>query len=604
MVIAGLAIVGGAWWGIGWVRNGLRPDLGTQAPSPTAEEIVTSDSTPSATDAIESERPTAALAEMPTTVSPNEVTTTPTISAETAGATQITVIPAGLFDEFWAEQFDWSPDGKTVIIGGAYLYVYDVIAKTARRISTDTMGQVKVSSDGSTLVAAPYDGITLWDIATWTKLRTLTDSQGVSEIALSPDSKTVVADRNDASVFYDLATDAEPRVIATDGYVQVLAYSPDGRIVASAGAKLSLWDASAGTVLRDLEGQISVTGLAFSPDSAVLASTANDGTVRLWDVETGRPQRVLTGHTGPVRAVAFSPDGTLIATGGDDLSVRFWDAATGQQLQSVMGHTARVTRVAFSPDGNLLASGAGDGLRIWQLSVGAGAQSPVPVRATPKAPRTQVPLSPSAISPATAGTVARLGQYDTYADDFTWSPDGKTVVIGGSYFELYDIASGTGHRASTDTMGQIRFTPDGATLLSATYDGLALWDMATLTKLDTLTDSRNVRSFAVSPDGATLIAAAGDALKAWDLPSGDGLGTVPGDGYIGTLAFSPDGQTLAAGGTTLTLWDPATLVKKSTYEGQLGARDLAFSPTATCSPSHLTMARASGIWLPDARCGC
>jgi WD40 repeat protein len=66
--------------------------------------------------------------------------------------------------------------------------------------------------------------------------------------------------------------------------------------------------------------------MAFSPDGTLLAtaSVVEDGTVGLWEVATGRPIRILTGHTDFVMAVAFSPDGTILATASDDKTARLW----------------------------------------------------------------------------------------------------------------------------------------------------------------------------------------------------------------------------------------------------------------------------------------
>jgi predicted NACHT family NTPase len=66
--------------------------------------------------------------------------------------------------------------------------------------------------------------------------------------------------------------------------------------------------------------------VAFSPDGALLATSSNDQTVRLWDVATGRPHgSPLTGHTDANTGVAFSPDGALLATTSADTTARLWN---------------------------------------------------------------------------------------------------------------------------------------------------------------------------------------------------------------------------------------------------------------------------------------
>ena len=70
--------------------------------------------------------------------------------------------------------------------------------------------------------------------------------------------------------------------------------------------------------------------------------------------------RTLTGHDAPVSGVAFSPDGRLLATTASwrDGTARLWDPATGEQLRTLTGHDSGFGGVAFSPDGRLLAAAA------------------------------------------------------------------------------------------------------------------------------------------------------------------------------------------------------------------------------------------------------
>ena len=65
-------------------------------------------------------------------------------------------------------------------------------------------------------------------------------------------------------------------------------------------------------------------GIAFSPDSRLLASGSEDHTIKLWDVASGNKVRTLSGHSDSVNCVAFSPDGRWLASGGADANVLLW----------------------------------------------------------------------------------------------------------------------------------------------------------------------------------------------------------------------------------------------------------------------------------------
>ena len=83
-------------------------------------------------------------------------------------------------------------------------------------------------------------------------------------------------------------------------------------------------------------------GVAVSADGRTAVSGGTDGTVRVWDLAGTAAPRVLTGHTGAVRAVAVSADGRTAVSGGEDGTVRVWDLAGTAAPPVLTGHDGAV----------------------------------------------------------------------------------------------------------------------------------------------------------------------------------------------------------------------------------------------------------------------
>jgi WD40 repeat protein len=149
-----------------------------------------------------------------------------------------------------------------------------------------------------------------------------------------------------------------------------IAFSPNGNqlVYGSADGSLRVFDKETGKeqALAELAQQI--IDVAYSPDGNSIAAGIGDNTVRLWDTETGKEITVFKGHTAPVTAVAFSLDGSLLASASVDKTVRLWDVKTGAERDIFKDHTDIVIDLAFSPDSGQLASGSHDGtIRFWSV---------------------------------------------------------------------------------------------------------------------------------------------------------------------------------------------------------------------------------------------
>jgi hypothetical protein len=109
--------------------------------------------------------------------------------------------------------------------------------------------------------------------------------------------------------------------------------------------------------------------VAYSPDGKSLATSGEDGTVRVFDSVTGRRKLQLPGHSPNICwRVTYSPDGTMLASGGRDKTVRIWEAATGRLIHTLVDYPDTVYGVDFSPDGSLLASSCVGAVQIWDTS--------------------------------------------------------------------------------------------------------------------------------------------------------------------------------------------------------------------------------------------
>ncbi|MFC7739241.1 TIR domain-containing protein [Roseomonas sp. GCM10028921] len=352
---------------------------------------------------------------------------------------------------------------------------------------------------------------------------------------------------------------------------QFAAFSPDGKRLATVAddGTARVWDLrgarTEATVLGGHRG--TVRDATFSPDGQRLAIASWDNfEIWLWDLRGARPETtVLEGHRGAVLDAAFSPDGQRLATASDDGTARVWDLRGARPEAMVLeGHRDLVRRVAFSPDGQQLATASRDGTaRVWDLR---GARPEATVLEGHRGPVWHAAFSPDGRRLATAFDDGTARVWDLSGE----RPEG--AVLGG-------------HR---DLVRHVAFSPDGGRLATASDDGTArVWDLSGGRPEPTVLEGHRavVWRAVFSPDGGRLATASQDGTaRVWDLSGGRPEATVLGghQAEVRQAAFSPDGRRLstASADGTARVWDlrgerPQTTVLK----GHRGAVwRAAFSP--------------------------
>ncbi|BBM86722.1 serine/threonine-protein kinase [Candidatus Uabimicrobium amorphum] len=363
------------------------------------------------------------------------------------------------------------------------------------------------------------------------------------------------------------------------------------------------------------------TALAYSSDGKYLFSGAEDNTLRMWDVQTGKQLRIFDGHSQGVTAVLFIDDKHLISASRDK-TIRIWDIQEKQATGVLEGHSAEVTGLAYE-NNRLVSTDKNKSIRIWNLqqkklirvfeqhefaittlatmgdAIAVNQQNDIYLWNMRSGKRRILKGHEKPITKLiriNEHTIASASQDHSIR---IWNKDSDSVVLQGHKDIVNDIDYLSNHQQivslsadkticfwdiqtqkllrtlPTKTFSLIKVNPNGRTFVSVgkgTHQKIQLWSTSlkeSITRSDYQIGS--VEQVTFSPNGKIIATSSGHTICIWDRTSGEKMTTFTNEKRVRTLKFDPRGRYLiSSSGQNLCLWDIKTGEKQQELSGKQG----------------------------------
>lgn len=296
----------------------------------------------------------------------------------------------------------------------------------------------------------------------------------------------------------------------TSTLLSSLSWAKDGKV----------WDVNSGTELTEAEGY----PIAFGSNGLLAYGIFTEVVTNIEP-----PYPVLKGHQGNVLNIAFSPMGDLLATSGEDNTVAIWEVNSGTQTITLRGAMGFLDTLRFSPDGTVLAmtNSPAQEIRLWKTQSESNRQYLVPG------------FAPIAFAPDSSKIAFANEEYAVTIKNIQGILNEvaeREITLKGHRAAITDV------EFSPDGLWVATASEDST---------ISLWDVTTGEELKILLGhTAPVNSLAFSPDGSLLVSGSDDrSLRVWDITTGDALVILQGhNAQVEDVAFSPDGAFMASGG--------------------------------------------------------
>jgi WD40 repeat protein len=279
-----------------------------------------------------------------------------------------------------------SPDGKTMASCSRedFIYLWDLETGAYQKTFAEdediytNLLSVCFSSDGETLVSIRPAVVEIWNLNSGT-LRQIIPTP-LREVAISLTARKIISFGRQKMSVIDLDQGTVRSIVESCEDVSQVAIHPSGKNFVSGerDGSIKVWDLNTGQFQLSLNTNSEVKGgyfsaLTFSPDGQLLASSRNymqdrdtSDVLKIWDFEKAQCKLSLK-SSSTIMSATFSSDGKAIIAGCRNGTIQVWDLETGSS-KALIGHTSPVVALAISPNCQRIASGGYDGVvKIWGI---------------------------------------------------------------------------------------------------------------------------------------------------------------------------------------------------------------------------------------------
>ena len=372
---------------------------------------------------------------------------------------------------------EFTADGRDLYsVSQKTLVKWDLNTNEAGKLlfsNTRTINSILLSSNGKFLATQSSDGSTqIWDLQQGKSIGFIVTTGTLHDfdperLQIGTITESAAEDGTRFYRVYHLRTKQQMNGLELDGQFDTV-LSPNGRVVVmkdetGAAEKLKNLETNVEFVITPSPPTAPRDALyifAFSNDSLRFAQARSDGQIKVWNVDTGKEDVVLSGQK-LVSGLSFSPDDRTIAVSYRD-SVQFWDLGAKRLRSGIPKINGGIREKIFSPDGKRFAAILGNSrVKVWDVATG----NPVSTLIN-------------------SGNVSSINSENV--SSLVFSPDGKWLITHGTDTRLWNLemSNPEGFILPVETQAKPVFTSDGW-LAYGDQQNIRLWDFEVIRQVAT-----------------------------------------------------------------------------------------------------------------------